>query len=106
MKESGIILKMKLLDCMNDRFRNTIYTLVFSIILVIFSFITVININNGNVGYSEEFFQTNIVSEELHRNKEKKQKIYSEMNNLSGIKIKFGTYKRKNTDIIVFELYD
>ena len=39
-------------------------------------------------------------------NKNRIQKIHSDYNNLTSIKIKVGTYTRKNNDTVKFELYD
>lgn len=75
-------------------------------IMMLLSLLTAKYINDKNIGYSEELVTTNNVVGEIFKGEEKKQEIYSDRKNLSGIKIIFGTYKRINDDEIKFELYE
>lgn len=93
----------------NKEKRKLLYCLFFYFILVIEGFFSIKAIKKNTIEYTknlEIFNQNTNVMKHLHENGYQKQYINSEKNNLSGIKLKFDTFDRVNTDIVKFMLYD
>ena len=79
--------------------------LSFFLIILLFEIFTLLFKINNSLSFKKDIFSENAQAISIFNNSQKSL-INSESNNLSAIKLVFGTYGRKNTEILEFILYD
>ena len=79
--------------------------LSFFLIILFFEIFTLLFKINNSLSFKKDIFSENAQAISIFNNSQKSL-INSESNNLSAIKLVFGTYGRKNTEILEFILYD